>query len=111
MAPDLDRLARTPWPFASLASSGISAFNSVFERSWSRKACLVLRNRPANSAHEFEALISTIRTASILGFGAKEARGLAAFDTTPELALSRNNEVLVERIGMGSDLDPFARRR
>src|SRR6266571_7432707 len=29
----------------------------------------VLRKIPANSAHEFEALISTIRTASILGLG------------------------------------------
>ena len=39
MAPDFERLARTPWPIASLASSGIKAFNSAFERSCSRKAC------------------------------------------------------------------------
>src|SRR5262249_8793430 len=38
----------------------------------------------------------------------EEARGLTAFDTTPELTLSRDNKVLIERIGMGSDLDPFA---
>ncbi len=39
MAPDLERLARTPWPIASLASSGIKALSSAFDRSWSRKAC------------------------------------------------------------------------
>ena len=69
MAPDLERLARMPWPVASLASSGIKAFSSVLDRSCSRKACRVLRNKPANSAHELEALISTTRTASIRGFG------------------------------------------
>jgi hypothetical protein len=31
MAPVLERLARTPWPIASLASSGIKAFNSAPE--------------------------------------------------------------------------------
>ena len=44
-------------------------------------------------------------------FDAKEARGLPAFDAAPELALGRNNQVLVERIGMGGDLDPFAAAR
>src|SRR6516162_5995814 len=39
---------------------------------------------------------------------AKEARGLAALHTAPELSFSRDNEVLIERIGMGADLDPFA---
>ena len=63
MAPDFERFARMPWPMASLASSGIKAFSSAFDRSWSIKACRVLRNRPANSAQEFEALISTTRTA------------------------------------------------
>ena len=29
MAPDLERLARTPWPIASLASSGISPLSST----------------------------------------------------------------------------------
>jgi diketogulonate reductase-like aldo/keto reductase len=33
IAPDFERLARMPWPIASLASSGIRAFNSVFDRS------------------------------------------------------------------------------
>ena len=39
-APDLERLARTPWPIASLASSGIRALSSVFARSWSKKAAV-----------------------------------------------------------------------
>ena len=69
MAPDFERLARMPWPIASLASSGIRAFSSALDRSCSRKACRVFRNRPANSAQELEALISTIRTASIRGRG------------------------------------------
>ena len=99
-----------PWPIASLASSGINVFSSAFERSWSRKACRVLRNRPANSAQEFEALISTIRTASILGLGGdtKQARGLTVLDASPELPLGSDNQVLVKRISMGGDLDPFA---
>jgi hypothetical protein len=29
IAPDFDRLARKPWPMASLASSGISFFRSA----------------------------------------------------------------------------------
>src|SRR6516164_9564942 len=41
-------------------------------------------------------------------FNAKEARGLAALNTAPELPLSRDNEVLIERIGMSGDLRPFA---
>src|SRR5262249_34501265 len=35
-APDLDRLARMPWPIASLASSGIRALSSVLAFSCSR---------------------------------------------------------------------------
>src|SRR5215469_11122631 len=38
----------------------------------------------------------------------KEARGLTTFNTTPELALRGNNQMLIERIGMGGDFDPFA---
>src|SRR6516165_8444464 len=37
----------------------------------------------------------------------KQARSLAALDTTPELPLGGHNEVLIKWIGMGSDLDPF----
>src|SRR3974377_2040157 len=39
---------------------------------------------------------------------AKQARGLAALDTAPELSFGSDDEVLIERIGMGGDLDPFA---
>ena len=36
--PDFDRLARTPCPAASLASSGTKAFSSALARSWSSAA-------------------------------------------------------------------------
>ena len=39
---------------------------------------------------------------------AKEARGLAALDAAPELTFRRDNEMLIERIGMGLDLNPLA---
>ena len=38
----------------------------------------------------------------------EQGRGLTALHTAPELPLRGDNEVLIERIGMGSDLDPFA---
>ena len=38
----------------------------------------------------------------------QQARGLAALHAAPELALGRDYEVLIERIGMGCDLDAFA---
>ena len=41
-------------------------------------------------------------------FCTEEARSLAALDAAPELPLRRDNKVLIERIGMGGDLDPFA---
>jgi hypothetical protein len=34
--------------------------------------------------------------------------GVAALDTAPEFALGGDNQMLIERIGMGDDLDPFA---
>jgi hypothetical protein len=55
------RLILTAWRHGrspSLASSGINPFKSILERSWSRKA----RRVSANSAHEFEPLMSTIRS-------------------------------------------------
>ena len=58
-----------------------------------------------------EVLISTMRTASIRGFGGSipnRAGGLAALDTAPEFPLGGDDEVLVEGIGVGGDLDPFA---
>ena len=69
MAPDFERLARTPCPIASLASSGIRLFSSALASSCSRKAARVRQKTPANSAQELEALISTIRTASMRGRG------------------------------------------
>src|ERR1700722_3250001 len=39
---------------------------------------------------------------------AEESRRIAGLDASPELAFSRDDEVLVEGIGMGGDLDPFA---
>src|SRR5262249_35055988 len=38
---------------------------------------------------------------------AEEARGLAALHTVPELTLGRDNQMLIERVGMGDDFDPF----
>src|SRR6516165_2665368 len=38
----------------------------------------------------------------------EEARRFAALDATPELALGGDNEVLIERIGMSCDFNPFA---
>ena len=58
--------------------------------------------------------MSTIRTASMRGLrrlDAEQARGLAALDAAPEFPLGGDDEVLVERIGMGRDLDPLCRRR
>ena len=37
----------------------------------------------------------------------QRGEGLATFDATPKFPFSGNDEVLVERIGMGGDLDPF----
>ena len=65
----------------------------------------VRENTPANSAQELEALMSTMRTASIRGLwrlDTEQPRGLAALDAAPELLLSGHDEVLVERVGMGS---------
>ena len=42
------------------------------------------------------------RNARLRRLDAEEGRGLAALDTAPELPFSGDNEVLVERIGMGS---------
>jgi hypothetical protein len=69
MAPDLERLARMPCPVACCASSGMRLFNSALAPSCSRWAGRVRKKTPANSAHEFEEVISTIRTASMRGFG------------------------------------------
>ena len=38
----------------------------------------------------------------------KQPRRLAALDTAPELPLRGYDEVLIQRVGMGGDLHPFA---
>ena len=71
----------------------------------------MLRKIPANSAHEFEVLHvdnSDCFDPGLRWSDPEKARGLAARDAAPELAFGRDNEVLIERIGMGFDLDPFA---
>ncbi len=70
MAPDFERLARMPWPIASLASSGIRVLELGLGSSRARDGppgCG--ENMPANSAQALEVLISTIRTASMRGRG------------------------------------------
>ena len=39
-------------------------------------------------------------------FDSEQLRWLAALDAAPELALGRDDEMLIERIGMGQNLDP-----
>ena len=66
---------------------------------------------PANSAQALEALMSTMRIASIRGLGGStpnRRRRLAILDAAPELPLGGDDQVLVERIGVGRDLDPLA---
>ena len=78
MAPDLERLARTPWPIASLASSGIRPFSSVLAfcaREMHRGSSGIFRQtRP----QELEAPMSTIRTASIRGRGGRWEKKVSA---------------------------------
>lgn len=69
MAPDFDRLARTPWPIACCASWGIRVFNSALAFSCSRYAGWVRAKLLANSAQALDELMSTTRTASMRGFG------------------------------------------
>src|SRR6516162_3262598 len=68
-APDFERLARTPYPIASLASSGISPLSSALAFSCSMWASRVRRNTLENSAQALDELMSTDRTASIRARG------------------------------------------
>ena len=99
MAPDFERLARTPWPIASLASSGISPLSSALAFSCSRKAERVDAEHPG----EFRPGIGSAHIDDPDGLDAwsgrldtEEARGLAALDAAPELLLSGQQQVLVE---------------
>ena len=69
MAPDFERLARTPWPTASLASSGTSFFRSALALRVQGRPRRSGEMSPANSAQALETLMSTTRTASIRGRG------------------------------------------
>ena len=69
------------------------------------------RNTPANSAHEFEELISTTRTASMRtrgGSAQEQARRVARLDAPPELFLGREQQMLVERISRNGKFNPLA---
>ena len=111
MAPDFERLARTPWPMACLASSGTRLLSSALACSCSRCADRVRdkdrgKLRPGiGGAHIDNAHRLDPRPRRL---DAEQARGLAALDAAPEFPLGGDDQVLVERIGMGRDLDPLA---
>ena len=87
IAPDLDRLARMPWPMASLASSGIRFFNSVL--------AVHARGRPLEFGKIPRKLSPGIRCAHIddpdrcdsrpWWSRSEQAWGFAALDAAPEL--------------------------
>ena len=55
--------------------------------------------------------MSTIRTASMRGRGGSTPNRVgrsAILDAAPEFPLGRNEQVLIERVGMGLDLNPLA---
>src|SRR5438552_6626341 len=88
-APDLERLAFTPCPMASLASSGIKALSSPLARSWSIKALRASRNSAANSAQEFDELISTGLDARARRLRIDEMGRLAGVHATQEILFRR----------------------
>jgi hypothetical protein len=98
-------------PEHSTNYSGISAFNSALDRSCStkRRGSRGIRRdlgpgigrAQINDPHRLDPRLCR-------RLDAEQARGLATFDTTPEFPLGRDNKVLVERIGIGRDLNPLA---
>ena len=105
MAPDFERLALTPWPMACLASSGIRLLSSALACSWSRWA----DSGAGKDAGELRPGIGRRHIDDPNGLDPrfwrldpKQARGLASLDTAPELALGGDDQVLIERIGVGS---------
>jgi hypothetical protein len=111
MAPDFERLALTPWPIACWASSGTRLLSSALACSCSRWADRVREKVAVNSAQALDEVISNNTDCLDPGLRrvhTEKGRGLSAFDTAPELPLGRDDEMLVKRIGMGLDLDPFA---
>ena len=114
MAPDFERLARTPCPLASLASSGINPLSSALAFSCCRKAGRVWRKSPA----KFRPGVGRTHIDDPNGFNAwprrldaEQTRRLPALNAPPELLLSSEQEVLVKRIGRDSDFEPFAAAR
>src|SRR5262245_21679293 len=109
-APDFDRLARTPCPIASLASSGITALSSLFAR-------LIEKSFP-RVAEECRKLGPRVRRAHIdnadgldarpwrLGHG--EVRYFAGLDAAPEFLFRRHQNGEIERVHRYGDLDAFA---
>ena len=78
----------------------------VFEMSRSCSAEHAGEFRPGVGATHID---DTHRLNARLGrFDAEEVRGLAALDAAPEFPLRRDDQMLVERIRMGRDLDPLA---
>jgi hypothetical protein len=102
--PDFERFARSPWPMACCASSGIRLLRSALAFSCAWWASLL---RIKTSAQALEVLMSTMRSASMSGIGGSIPNRAGG----PPLSTQRQNlrsAVLVERVGMGGDLDPFA---
>ena len=91
MAPDFERLARMPWPIACCASSGTRPLSSVLASSCSRWADRVREKIVANSAQALEEVISTIRTASMRGFGGSTPKraGGSPFSTQRQNSVPR----------------------
>jgi hypothetical protein len=56
--------------------------------------------RHIHDAHRFEPRLRRLDP--------EQLRLFPALDTAPELALGGDNQMLIERIGTGGDLDPFA---
>ena len=109
--PDFERRARMPWPTACCASSGAKLLSSAF----------VFEVRVPGADKDSGELRPGIGSAHIHNanglnprfrwLDAEQCGGLAALDTTPEFPLRGDNEMLIERVGMGLDLDPFATAR
>src|SRR5215470_9248470 len=58
-----------------------------------------IRGAHVDDPHRFDAWLRRFNT--------KQSRGLAVLNATPELSLGGDDEMLIERIGVGGDLDPF----
>src|SRR5262245_8191949 len=100
-APAFERLARMPWPNASLASSGMRPLSSALAFSWSRKAVRAEHDGElgpgVGRAHVDDPHCGEPRPGRL---DAEQARGLAALDAAPEFFLGSEQQVLVERIGV-----------